>query len=154
MSHAETRLDHLDDERATGRGVFALREFLHDEAFGGVLLLACALVALAWANSPWDDAYTRLWDAKLTLGTNHVGLTLSLGHWVSDGLMALFFVVVGRFAGHGGEGRYFNGSSGRPYWRISKCSFTRSASLSPISAIFWPAFTLSPSFTRMSWLCA
>ncbi len=36
------------------RGVFSLRTFIHDEAFGGILLLACAVVALVWANSPWN----------------------------------------------------------------------------------------------------
>jgi NhaA family Na+:H+ antiporter len=95
VSHAGARIDRHEEERAEGRGVFPLREFLHNEAFGGILLLVCALVALAWANSPWDGDYTRLWDAKLRIGTNHAGLTLSLRHWVNDGLMVLFFVVVG-----------------------------------------------------------
>jgi NhaA family Na+:H+ antiporter len=79
----------------SGLGVFPLREFLHDEAFGGILLLACAIAALAWANSPWNDAYDRLWHAKLAIGTDRLHLDLSLQHWVNDGLMALFFVVVG-----------------------------------------------------------
>jgi NhaA family Na+:H+ antiporter len=82
-------------QESDGRGVFTLREFLHDEAFGGILLLVCALTALAWANSPWDDAYARLWNATLAIETDRVHLTLSLRHWVNDGLMALFFVVVG-----------------------------------------------------------
>jgi NhaA family Na+:H+ antiporter len=77
------------------RGVFSLREFLHDEAFGGILLLACAVAALVWANSSWDYAYNRLWNAELAIGTDRFGLALSLSHWINDGLMALFFVVVG-----------------------------------------------------------
>lgn len=60
-----------------------------------MLLLACALVAVFWANSPWRDAYADLWHAKLTLGTVQAHLTMSLLHWVNDGLMAIFFLVVG-----------------------------------------------------------
>ena len=74
---------------------FSLREFVHDEAFGGILLLACALVALGWANSPWRQSYADLWDAKVTLGTVQLNLTETLKHWVNDGLMAIFFFVVG-----------------------------------------------------------
>ena len=77
------------------RGVFSLRTFIHDEAFGGILLLACAVVALVWANSPWNERYEDLWHATLTLGTSHFHLTESLRHWVNDGLMAIFFFVVG-----------------------------------------------------------
>lgn len=74
---------------------FSIREFVHNEAFGGVLLLVCAVVAFAWANSPWDQAYDDLWHATLTLGSAHFNLTESLHLWVNDGLMAIFFFVVG-----------------------------------------------------------
>jgi len=74
---------------------FSLREFIHDEAFGGILLLVCALTALIWANSPWGAAYDALWSTELTLGTVQYHLTESLRHWVNDGLMAIFFFVVG-----------------------------------------------------------
>ena len=79
----------------TDRGVFSLRAFIHDEAFGGILLLACAIVALVWANSPWKEQYEDLWNATLTLGTARFNLTETLLHWVNDGLMAIFFFVVG-----------------------------------------------------------
>jgi NhaA family Na+:H+ antiporter len=74
---------------------FSLREFIHDEAFGGILLLVCALAALIWANSPWSETYDALWSTELTLGTVQYHLTESLRHWVNDGLMAIFFFVVG-----------------------------------------------------------
>jgi Na+:H+ antiporter, NhaA family len=74
---------------------FSLREFIHDEAFGGILLLLCALAALIWANSPWGATYDALWSTELTLGTVQYHLTESLRHWVNDGLMAIFFFVVG-----------------------------------------------------------
>jgi NhaA family Na+:H+ antiporter len=67
-----------------------LREFLHDEAAGGLVLIAASIVALVCANSPIGDDYARLWERHLD-----IGLDLDLHHWVNDGLMALFFFVVG-----------------------------------------------------------
>ena len=66
----------------------ALREFLRTEAAGGVLLVVATAVALVWANSPWSHGYERLWSVDLPL-------SLDLRHWVNDGLMAGFFLVVG-----------------------------------------------------------
>ncbi|MBA3415571.1 MAG: Na+/H+ antiporter NhaA [Chloroflexia bacterium] len=90
----------MDDGLETIKGTarlegFSLREFIHDEAFGGILLLLCALAALVWANSPWGATYDALWSTELTLGTVQFNLTESLRHWVNDGLMAIFFFVVG-----------------------------------------------------------
>jgi len=71
------------------------QEFAESEAFGGMVLLACALVALAWANSPWRDSYVALWKFPVSVGPASAPLTLSLHHWVDDGLMAVFFLLVG-----------------------------------------------------------
>jgi NhaA family Na+:H+ antiporter len=68
-----------------------LTEFLHDEAAGGVVLLVAAVVAMVWANSPVRDAYVSLWSTHLDV----LGIDEDLQHWVNDGLMALFFFVVG-----------------------------------------------------------
>jgi len=72
-----------------------LQEFLSTSTASGILLLLAALMALAWANSPWGDAYERLWrtPAELRLGSWVIGHDLR--HWVNDGLMTLFFLVVG-----------------------------------------------------------
>jgi len=59
------------------------------------LLLVAALAALLWASGPWDGAYRRLWAARLPLGAGAAVLRLDLHGWVNDGLMALFFFVVG-----------------------------------------------------------
>ncbi len=72
-----------------------LQAFLSTEAASGVLLLAATMVALAWANSPWRDAYDRLWHTELVIGLGRWRLANDLGHWVTDGLMTLFFFVVG-----------------------------------------------------------
>lgn len=73
----------------------ALLRFLKDESSSGILLVTAAVVALVWANSPWSDSYDDLWHATLTLGSGEHALRLSLQHWVNDGLMTIFFLVVG-----------------------------------------------------------
>jgi NhaA family Na+:H+ antiporter len=65
-------------------------EFLHDEASSGIAVLVAAVVAVVWANG-WSGGYDALWGHELSLA----GLELDLRHWVNDGLMALFFFVVG-----------------------------------------------------------
>jgi Na+:H+ antiporter, NhaA family len=72
-----------------------LREFLDTEAAGGLVLLAATGVALGWANSPWSPAYEALWGTELAVEVGRWTLALDLRHWVNDGLMALFFFVVG-----------------------------------------------------------
>jgi NhaA family Na+:H+ antiporter len=72
-----------------------LVDFLHTEAAGGVVLVAATLAALIWANSPWDASYTALWDTRLVIGLGRHSLDLDLRSWVDEGLMALFFLVVG-----------------------------------------------------------
>jgi Na+:H+ antiporter, NhaA family len=69
--------------------------FFSTAAAGGVVLLGCTAVALAWANSPWAGAYHHLWETPVTVGAPGFGLTLSLHEWVNDGLMAVFFFLVG-----------------------------------------------------------
>src|SRR3712207_1398020 len=66
---------------------------LRKETVGGVLLLAAALAALVWANSPWSDAYFGVRDYRF--GPAPLHLNLSIGAWAADGLLAIFFFVVG-----------------------------------------------------------
>jgi Na+:H+ antiporter, NhaA family len=72
-----------------------LREYLREEAAGGVVLMAAAALALGWANSPWRAAYTALWQTPLAVQLGRFAIEADLRHWVSDGLMTLFFLVVG-----------------------------------------------------------
>ena len=72
-----------------------VRKFLDTEAAGGAVLLVAAVVALVWANSPWREAYDTVWGTELSVGVGRFVLVEDLRHWVNDGLMALFFFVVG-----------------------------------------------------------
>ena len=72
-----------------------LQEFLQEETSSALLLLAAALVALIWANSPWSDSYVSLWSTELGITLGDVSIVEDLQHWVNDGLMTLFFLVVG-----------------------------------------------------------
>ena len=69
--------------------------FIHSEVAGSIVLLACTVVALAWANSPWADAYDHLAHTMISIGAGGSTLALSLQHWINDGLMTVFFFVVG-----------------------------------------------------------
>jgi NhaA family Na+:H+ antiporter len=79
------------------RGSFAeatrIAEILRKETVGGALLLAATVVALVWANSPAADSYTALRDLRVGPSAWHLDLTL--GTWAADGLLAVFFFVVG-----------------------------------------------------------
>ena len=77
------------------RALRPLRDFLVTEAGGGVLLATSAVVALIWANSPWSQGYVDLWSTQATVSIGNHALTLDLKHWINDGLMAIFFLVVG-----------------------------------------------------------
>jgi len=70
-----------------------LQEQLRNETVGGVLLLIAAAIALIWANSPWGSSYAALVDAQV--GPVSLHLDLPLGVWAADGLLAVFFFVVG-----------------------------------------------------------
>lgn len=83
------------NRKAGTRAPGALQEFLHSEAAGGIALVIGTLIAVAWANSPAAESYTSIWGHYLTLGWGEAALTENLQHWVNDGLMAIFFFVVG-----------------------------------------------------------
>ena len=72
-----------------------VRDFLKTETGGAVALLAAAVAALIWANSPWPDSYESVWTSKLSLTLGHWSLSQDLRHWVNSGLMTFFFLVVG-----------------------------------------------------------
>jgi NhaA family Na+:H+ antiporter len=69
--------------------------FLSAESAGGIVLLASAVAALACANSPWGDSYQHLCHTQFSVGVAGHTLSMSLEHWVNDGLMVVFFLLVG-----------------------------------------------------------
>src|ERR687890_189228 len=77
------------------RIVRPFQDFAHKQSSGGILLIAATVIALVWANSPWGDAYAALWHTKLTVGVGDFSISKDLTHWINDGLMAVFFLVVG-----------------------------------------------------------
>jgi NhaA family Na+:H+ antiporter len=66
---------------------------LRTETVGGLVLLAAAVVALVWANSPWSGSYATVRDYQF--GIPALGLDLGVGHWTADGLLTVFFLVAG-----------------------------------------------------------
>ena len=75
------------------RGPF--QEFFQTEAAAGALLIVCACAALVAANSWGAEAYHRIWETPLTFTAGGLGLSLTCHQWINDGLMAVFFLLVG-----------------------------------------------------------
>ncbi|WP_310530008.1 Na+/H+ antiporter NhaA, partial [Nocardioides sp.] len=80
-----------------GRGSWSedsrVADLLRQETVGGALLLVGTIIALVWANSPWAESYDALRDYRF--GPEALHLDLTLGTWAADGLLAIFFFVVG-----------------------------------------------------------
>ncbi|RSK45928.1 Na+/H+ antiporter NhaA [Hymenobacter perfusus] len=72
-------------------------EFFRREAAGGIMLMASAVLALLMANTSWGPAayFPEIWEKHLRLSLNGVVLDMSLVHWINDGLMSVFFLIVG-----------------------------------------------------------
>jgi NhaA family Na+:H+ antiporter len=79
----------------TERALSALERFSHIEAVSGIALLVAALIALAWANSGHAASYVHFWETPITLTIGSFSLSQSLHFLVNDGLMTVFFLVVG-----------------------------------------------------------
>jgi len=91
-----------DEIRAfTGRTAWArnlaapVRDFLSTETGSAVVLLIATVAALLWANSPWSDSYESFWTTTLSIRVGDGGISMDLRHWVNEGLMTFFFLVVG-----------------------------------------------------------
>jgi Na+:H+ antiporter, NhaA family len=82
-------------ERAFDSVLSPLEEFIHRQTTSAILLMLCAIAALFFANSPWSEAYHHLLQVPFTIGVEGFQLSKSIHHWINDGLMALFFFVIG-----------------------------------------------------------
>jgi Na+/H+ antiporter NhaA len=95
-AQAKTGPDEFTGKTAWARNLAApVRGFLSTETGGAIVLIAAAAAALLWANSPWSDSYESFWTTKLSITLGSDGISLDLRHWVNEGLMTFFFLVVG-----------------------------------------------------------
>lgn len=78
-----------------GEALLPFKEFMRSKSTGGILLILCAITAMVWANSTRAESYFSLWQTPFTVGYGKAVLSKPLLLWVNDGLMALFFFVVG-----------------------------------------------------------
>ncbi len=90
MSDSPARLPKEPIDRFTK----AFGRFLRIEAGAGVVLLLCAIVALAASNSPWSGGFVAFWETPVGISAGEFDYVRSLKHWINDGLMTLFFFVV------------------------------------------------------------
>ncbi|WP_113699773.1 Na+/H+ antiporter NhaA [Nonomuraea lactucae] len=72
-----------------------LRAFFRTEAGSTSVLLGATVLALLWANSPWGDTYEAFWHTPMGISFGDAVFSLDLRHWVNDGLMTLFFFLIG-----------------------------------------------------------
>ena len=84
----------MTSRQPTHAALWPLR-FVSIEAVSGVVLLAAAALALIWANSPWSQSYEALWQVRPGLGVAGLLPPQDVRFWVNDGLMSVFFLVVG-----------------------------------------------------------
>ena len=71
------------------------QRFARTESLSGIALISAAVAALVWANSPWHEAYAALFASPVRVEVAGFSLEKDLLHWINDGLMAIFFLVVG-----------------------------------------------------------
>jgi NhaA family Na+:H+ antiporter len=95
LAHEEELLGQTKAERAGDRVMRPFQLFAQQQASGGLVLLGCAVLALAWANSPWARVYEQMLGVPLGISLGEQVLILDLRHWINDGLMAIFFFSVG-----------------------------------------------------------
>lgn len=75
--------------------IIGLQRFIKNEAFSSIFLLLCALIAIIWANSSHSESYFHFLHLHLGINFESVSFSMSLLHWINDGLMAVFFFVIG-----------------------------------------------------------
>ena len=71
------------------------QKFVKIESFSGILLLIATIIAIVWANSPFGDSYQYIWQYKIGFTTETFELNKPLILWINDGLMAIFFFLIG-----------------------------------------------------------
>ncbi len=75
--------------------ILPVQKYMHTESIGGIVLLVATVAALGWANSPWREEYHHILELHLHIDVTIFAVDLSIEEWINDGLMALFFFVIG-----------------------------------------------------------
>jgi len=85
-----------DDQRMKPTLTTLFREFLASEQASGVILLLCTITSIAIANSSFGQGYVDMWHTKVGIAFGEtLALKYSVKHWINDGLMAVFFLLIG-----------------------------------------------------------
>ena len=93
---ADARVTSYAGRTAWARNLAApVRDFLSTETGSAVALLIATLLALLWSNSPWSHSYESVWTTNLSIHLGGASVSTDLRHWVNEGLMTFFFLVVG-----------------------------------------------------------
>jgi len=82
-------------EKSFDKILTPFEEFIHRQTTSGLLLMAMAVLALVLANGPLSETYQHIVHTYISIGVGDWALKMTLHHWINDGLMALFFFVVG-----------------------------------------------------------
>jgi len=93
--HVKKGIYHAPWEKSFDSILTPFEEFIHRQTTSGLLLMGMAILALVLANGPLSSGYEHLIHTPITIGVGDWALKMSLHHWINDGLMALFFFVVG-----------------------------------------------------------
>lgn len=73
----------------------AFKSFNKSASSGGILLIFAAIISTLWANSPWGESYHHFWEYSISLSIGSFTISHTLHHWINDGLMVIFFFLVG-----------------------------------------------------------
>ena len=95
MTHKKQCTKFAPWEKSFKKILDPVEEFVHDEASGGLLLMACAVLAMVMANTGLATIYEGILQTRLTVNLGEYAVSHTVHHWINDGLMALFFFVVG-----------------------------------------------------------
>jgi NhaA family Na+:H+ antiporter len=77
------------------KGVEMFQQFFNSEKAGGLILIACTIISLLVANSSHGEAFVHFWHTSLPLNIGKISIPFSLEEWINDGLMTIFFLMVG-----------------------------------------------------------
>lgn len=82
-------------EKSFGKILTPLEDFIHKQSTAGKLLLACTMIALIFANSPYGDTFHHFLETSISINIGSISINHDIHHWINDGLMAMFFFIVG-----------------------------------------------------------